>query len=367
MKDFIKGTSFLGRILTGLVVLGTGVFVALAADATPPTVNDIVIQDVTEDTATIIWKTNDKADSQVNYGLSNNYGIERVPVADKTAHEVALTDLEPATTYHFRVVSSDEFGNQTVSGDFTLTTDGVVEISTLEEVIEEEDQQKLAAKALAIIDQITDPEALILITDQITEVAERLLFPPTIIGAPLIEEVGENYAVISWKTDRESTSLVFFASEDSYDPTAIDPYTSMQGGGQEHVIKHLVEVTGLKPATKYHFQVFSEDILGFEGKSRDETFTTTSPLPLIRDLRITKVEETSATFSWSTTVPAGGYVEYTNLSTGETRVEGSPELISGHTVRITDLVFGTQYSAIVRAENATGDKVISDPMVFLTV
>jgi hypothetical protein len=79
------------------------------------------------------------------------------------------------------------------------------------------------------------------------------------------------------------------------------------------------------------------------------------------------VEETSATFSWSTTVPAAGYVEYTNLSTGEVKTAGSPELISGHTVRLSDLEFGTQYSAIVYAQNAAGDKVTSDPMSFLTV
>jgi hypothetical protein len=282
------------------IALSFGVvgYVVIAADATPPTISDIVIEEVGEDSATITWRTNDKADSQVNYGLNSDYGISREPVADKTEHEITLSELEPATTYHFRVVSADEFGNQTVSGDFTLTTNGVVPISDIQEVVQEESQQQLASKALAIIDQITDPDALVLITDQVQEVAERVLVPPMIIGAPQIIETGETYAVISWKTDRESTSLVSFASEDQYDENSSDPYITTQGDSEETVLEHVVEIVGLKPATTYHFRVFSKDVLGLEGRSPDTVFMTTSPLPTIRDLRITKIEETAATFSW---------------------------------------------------------------------
>jgi len=359
----------LSFFLATFVVLSLGVagYVVRAADATPPIISDIRIEEVGNDSATISWTTNDKSDSQVNFGLNNDYGIIRDPVADKNVHKITLPNLEPASTYHFRAVSSDEYGNQTISGDFTVTTDGVVPLSDIKDVVVKEDQQNLAAKALAIIDQITDPEALILITEQVQEVAERVIAPPTIIGTPQIIEVGETYAVIGWKTDRESTSLVSFVSEDQYDPESSDPYTSTQGDTQDHVINHEIEIIGLKPAVTYHFRVFSEDILSLEGKSPDTVFMTTSPLPTIRDLRITKVEETSATFSWSTTVPAAGYVVYMNKKTGQVKTEGSPELISGHTVRITDLTLGTKYSAHVNTENAAGDKVTSDEMTFVTV
>lgn len=353
--------------MVGTLLFGFAIFVTLAADATPPKISDIMIIEVTEHSATITWETNDKADSQINYGLSNDYGIVREPVADKKIHEIILDDLEAATTYHFRALSADEFGNQTVSGDFTLTTEGVLDASVIEEVVEEKDQQQLAAKAISIIDEITDPEALILISDKIAEVAKRVVVPPMIIGTPYIEDVGENYVVINWRTDRESTSLIAYSAEEDYDLGFPDIYTDTQGDTQDHVLEHSVEIVGLKPATTYHFIAYSEDILGLEGKSRDEKFTTTSPLPIIRNLQITKVEETAATFSWSTTVPAAGYVEYTNLATGQVKTEGSPELIAGHTVRLADLVLGTQYSAVVRAENAAGDKISSDPMMFLTV
>ena len=359
--------SFFVRVVLGVFLFGSLFFVGFAADLIPPQMSDITIENVTDEGATITWKTNEESDSLVNYGLSNDYGIVRDPLPDKTEHLIELEDLESATTYHFRALSSDEFGNQRVSGDFTFTTSGVVEISELEEVIEDEDQQHLAAKALSIIDQITDPEALELIIDKVEEVAGRVVLPPTIIGAPNIDDVGEDYAVISWKTDRESTSLVSFVSEDRYDPSDEDPYIHTQGDTEEYVILHKIEIIGLDQATTYHFQVHSEDVLGLEGKSVDVTFMTTSTLPSIVDLKMTKVEETAATFSWNTTVPAAGYVEYTNMTTGEIRTEGSPELVSGHTVRLSQLIFGTQYSAVIHADNASGDRVTSDPISFVTV
>ena len=39
-------------------------------------------------------------------------------------HSVSLTGLLPETTYHFRVLSRDGFGNFAMSGDFTFTTSG---------------------------------------------------------------------------------------------------------------------------------------------------------------------------------------------------------------------------------------------------
>lgn len=344
-----------------------GVFFVFAQDIRPPEIDGIQIQEVGNDYAVINWSTDDEADSQVNYGLTSQYGVVREPVADKREHSIRLDELEPATTYHFRVLSADEFGNQTVSGDFTLTTEGVVERSELEEVIEEEEQVDLANKALAIIDQITDPDALEKVTKKVEEVADRTLLPPTIIGSPIIEEVGENFAIVTWQTDRRSGSLVQFSSENQYNLNTPNVYASVQGDGGKEVFQHRVEVVGLQPATTYHFRVASEDVLGLVGNSPDATFTTTSPLPLIRNLQIAKVEETSATFSWNTTVPASGFVEFTDLSTGQVRTVGSPELISGHTVRLPDLVLGTQYSAIVYAENAAGDRITSDTLTFVTV
>jgi hypothetical protein len=82
---------------------------------------------------------------------------------------------------------------------------------------------------------------------------------------------------------------------------------------------------------------------------------------------VVKVEDTSATLSWNTVSPAAGIVEYTNTSTKEVKSIGSPEFLGSHTVRLENLKFGTRYTALVRAENESGDKAVSEPISFVTV
>jgi hypothetical protein len=59
-------------------------------------------------TATINWTTLSNATSQVDYGLTTNYGsssvLDPTPV---TSHEVTLSNLTPAKKYYFRIHSSD--------------------------------------------------------------------------------------------------------------------------------------------------------------------------------------------------------------------------------------------------------------------
>ncbi len=61
-------------------------------------------------------------DSVVEYGFSSSYGLIITNSALTVAHAVALAALSPATTYHYRVRSTDVTGNQSLSGDFSFTT-----------------------------------------------------------------------------------------------------------------------------------------------------------------------------------------------------------------------------------------------------
>lgn len=72
--------------------------------------------------ATISWKTNNPADSQVEYGTTTGYGLTTSLSADPvTSHIVQLTDLSSGTTYHFRVKSGNASGTA-VSPDYTFIT-----------------------------------------------------------------------------------------------------------------------------------------------------------------------------------------------------------------------------------------------------
>jgi hypothetical protein len=81
--------------------------------------------DVTSSSAVIQWSTNLVATSAVEYGLTANYGMATPMFGLTTSHAVELQGLQPATLYHFTVVSSDSAGTLVTSGDSVFTTSGV--------------------------------------------------------------------------------------------------------------------------------------------------------------------------------------------------------------------------------------------------
>ncbi|PYT48458.1 MAG: hypothetical protein DMG43_16975, partial [Acidobacteria bacterium] len=63
------------------------------------------------------------ASSQVEYGTTTSYGSSTALDSTMlTSHQQNLTSLKPATTYHFRVHSTDANNNTAVSGDLTFST-----------------------------------------------------------------------------------------------------------------------------------------------------------------------------------------------------------------------------------------------------
>jgi len=335
------------------------------SDFIPPKLSNIVIQSITSTSAVVTWATDEDAESLVNYGLDKNYGIARDPVANKKTHQIILSELLPSTVYHLRAVSSDVGGNQAVSGDYTIITKGTKKIENIEKLPREE--QANVERAIEAIEKIKTPEGLNAVAVAVSDTAKKILEAPRIIGTPHVDEVGSDYAVISWGTDQESNSIVEFSSVDEYQPDAGDPYTYKQGEPNDRVEEHIVRIIGLRPGTLYHFRASSEAQLGLIGKSRDFTLTTKSILPTISTFRVIKAQEYSATLGWTTTVPASGVIEFTNLKTKESRSAGTPNLATAHTVKITDLKLGSKYQAILKVENALGDKVVSNPIQFTTV
>ena len=171
-------------------------------------------------------------------------------------------------------------------------------------------------------------------------------------------------AKIIWATSRDSDSVVRYSSEFQWDGST---YAQTAANPDDFTKDHEVQLTGLRPATTYHFQVESTDEFGLSGTSGDVTFRTGSPIPTIEDVQIIKIEEDSATFAWSTDIPAAGAVIYENTATGEIRSEGSPEFLTTQTVRLTDLTLGVTYVAVVKAENEQGEPSESEPITFTTV
>jgi hypothetical protein len=74
----------------------------------------------------VTWTLDRPATGQVEYGTSTEYGqrTKEETSFDYRTHIQVVKGLEPGTLYHFRVRSTDEADAESVSGDFTFTTDG---------------------------------------------------------------------------------------------------------------------------------------------------------------------------------------------------------------------------------------------------
>jgi len=122
----VRKTQIIGVLLIApLLVLGA------CAQASPPStpentlplISDVLVSGVTNASTLISWKTSEPANSQVEYGKTTDYGSS-TSLNDHlvTSHSVSLNALQPNTTYHFRVRSKDNLGNNAESADYAFTT-----------------------------------------------------------------------------------------------------------------------------------------------------------------------------------------------------------------------------------------------------
>ena len=114
-------------ILASTVLLSGGCagFVSGSNTGTIPPINITNVQ-AGAATATgfqVSWATNVASNSSADYGTTSSYGSS-TPVNSSmvTSHQVTLAGLNPATTYHFRVKSTDAGGHTGTSGDMTFAT-----------------------------------------------------------------------------------------------------------------------------------------------------------------------------------------------------------------------------------------------------
>ena len=98
----------------------------IAIDTVEPTISGVSAEGG-DGSGVITWTTADAASSQVEYGLTENYG-ETTTEADTsprvTSHSVVLSDLVSCARYYYRVISEDAEGESVTSSGSTFTTAG---------------------------------------------------------------------------------------------------------------------------------------------------------------------------------------------------------------------------------------------------
>jgi len=224
-----------------------------APDTTPPVLSGVGVTSIGPTGATIVWTTNELADSQVDYGLTSAYGSSTTLNPSLVlAHSQALTGLTSATLYHYRVKSNDAAGNLATSSDFTFLT----------------------------LDNI-----------------------PPVISSVAATAITSSAATVTWTTNEQADSQVDYGLTSAYgSSTTLN--TSL-------VLSHSQALTGLTSATLYHYRVKSKDAAGNLATSGDFTFTTASGAdPTLIDYL--KMDEGTGT----TTADSSGYGNAGTLMNG---------------------------------------------------
>ena len=191
-------------------------------------------QNVTPNSASIYWRTDDVAASDVHYGTDANNPIQRAyERGGSRDHTVELTNLQPGQTYYFQIMRRD--GSVRTTGQFSTPT----------------------SSAGSTTPSTNGSQASNTATVNVN-------------GGPVPQYVNQNTALISWKTDKQSSSTVKYGT---------DPNNLSQTATGNWGTNHQVTIQGLQPSTTYYYQVQSSPAEGTGNIATSQTanFQTVAP------------------------------------------------------------------------------------------
>jgi len=284
------------------------------ADSEGPSIEQVEVASVGPTSATIRWKTDEASIGRIEYGLTPSYGsFSSSGALYAYQHERTLEGLAPGSLFHFRIRSSDPWGNESSSENHTFAT-------------------------LAL----GDHEA-------------------PIITALHIEETTETCGTIVWETSEPADAQIEYG-------LAL-PYALATPLAEALETSHRLTFCGLLPGTTYHFRVLSRDASGNLAASGDALLTTLEgeepPLPLIQDVRLEDRSSTGLTVVWETDRPAIGQVEYGPGPSFGSFSAPENSAREEHEVRIEGLVPGIVFHFRVLSWVTGGPTAFSQPDSFL--
>ncbi len=283
-------------------------------DTESPTITAApVVRNRTDASADIAWSTNELADSFVEYGPDPNYGLSTGSAEHRLQHEVRLTNLEPNTTYYYRIASTDPAGNGP-----THNEDG-----------------------LSFFTRST-PD----------------LLPPVIVADPVVRARTEYSATVQWLTDEPADGHLRYGTGGRLDTEIVTA---------EDVTTHVLNLTNLLPDTEYRYQVSSTDA-SENGPTLSDTKTfrtravpdTEAPQLLNGPIAV-NITSTAATIEWTTNEPAHSVVDLgTDTAYRLDHIERG-DLVEFHSVSIANLTPGTTYHYKIASADISNNLLSTEP------
>lgn len=283
----------------------------------PPIISNIRVVDILQNSASILWDTNEPATSAVNYGLTIGYGLTGTGDVGGlvTSHRVDLIGLTADSLYHFQIITADAEGATTTTIDYTFST-------------------------------LAGPDVT----------------PPVISDIRVIN-ITETGATITWNTDEPANSRVEYGLTDAYELGELSAV--------DFVTFHSLVLSGLSRETTYHFRVVSTDFSGNTSVSSDQIFTTLAPPdtnpPIISNIRVINITETGATITWETNERATSRVRYGLTGAYELGNIFLGDLVTFHSINLTSLTRSTLYHFVVSSVDAYGNEAVSGDLIFSTL
>ncbi len=311
---FVKGMDGTNQVFisnaqdpSGNILSLTNVY-AVVVDATPPVISNVT-NSPSITSANVTWTTDKPATSQVDYGPTTNYGF--TTAFDGTLvnnHLQEITGLNPSTLYHYRVISQDSVGNQSVSPDATLST---------------------------LVDTIP---------------------PHTFITSG----PAQNATVCSLPV------IFVWSASDAVTPTSNLVYAYRLDGGSYSAFSNVTTVTYTTLSDGIHsFQVEAQDQAGnVDPTPATVLFTLSTLAPVISAVNTTGVTNAQATVNWNTDQPATSAVEYGPTTNYGTTTGLIGALVTSHSYLLTGLTPGQTYHYAVLSQNSCAEASVSGDFVF---
>ena len=266
----------------------------------PLTISSITTKNITSTGATIEWKTNIGATSQILFGTTSGIYLSST-VTDSnlsTTHSVSLSGLLANKKIYYQVVSVDAKGNKVTSNESSF------QVATV-----------------------------------------------SITTTPTIEFNSSNYGVgvtISWNTNVASSSKILYGSTSS----PYGSYDSSTSLDSNLATSHSLKLINLNAGVKYYYRIIATDAGGTKLTSTEYTFTT----PISSNIT-QSVSSNSVTIQWTTAIPTNGKIIFGTIS-GSYPL--SSQLVSSsvtyHSITINGLQSSTKYFYEVVSGSSTSEE-----------
>jgi hypothetical protein len=269
---------------------------------------DVAASDITASTVIISWKTSAPTRARLDYGLSLDYGmsLDDSNSSPSTTHMIKLSGLVSGKGYHYRIVSTTNYGSQLSSDDYQFRT-------------------------------IERP--------QISNVRFQPLSGSTSVGVK-----------VTWTTNVPTSSTV------QYEASGV----RLEAGLSDLVTDHEVILKDLASSTDYNISVVGRDQYGSLAQNSNQVWQSqvdTRPPEIsklsysVDVIESTRGKRAQIIVTWNTDEPATSQLSYGLLSSAKLSksISTNTDPTTNHIVIISDLNLADIYQVQASSRDLNGN------------